>query len=284
MTDLNQITEEQLKAVLVEEYTKCAMNPIYFLCKYAVIQHPIDGKIPFALYDFQRDIMDEFIDRQFTIVLKARQLGLSTLVAGYALHMMLFGADKNILVIATKQETAKNLVLKVKVMYDSLPSWLKLRLVEDNKLGLRFTNGSQIKAIASNEEAGRTEALSLLILDEAAFIPKIDKIWAAASLTLATGGACIAISTPNGVGGWFHENWVHAEDRTGKFFPIILHWTVHPDRDQEWRDNQTQLLGADLANQECECLWGKSIITVRNKISGEIVNKSFTELYEELQC
>ena len=70
---------------------------------------------------------------------------------------------------------------------------------------LYLRNGSQIKAIASNESAGRSESLSLLILDEAAFIDKIDTIWTAAQQTLATGGKCIAISTPNGVGNWFHK-------------------------------------------------------------------------------
>ena len=96
---------------------------------------------------------------------------------------MLFQADKNILVIATGKDVAKNLVTKVRVMYAGLPQWLKTKVDEDNKLSLRFANGSQIKAVASSEEAGRSEALSLLILDEAAFIPRIDSIWTAASQT-----------------------------------------------------------------------------------------------------
>ena len=69
-------------------------------------------------------------------------------------------------------------------MYEGLPQWLKTAIVENNKLSLIFKNGSQIKAIASNESAGRSEALSLLILDEAAFIDKIDTIWTAAQQTL----------------------------------------------------------------------------------------------------
>ena len=136
----------------------------------------------------------------YNIVLKARQLGLSTLTAGYSLWMMLFHEDKNILVIATKQEVAKNLVTKVRVMHKELPKWLKQGCAEDNKLSLRYNNGSQIKAISSTGEAGRSEALSLLIIDEAAFIKNIDEIWTAAQSTLSTGGKCIALSTPNGMG------------------------------------------------------------------------------------
>ena len=143
--------------------------------------------------------------------------------------MILFHADKNVLVIATGKDTAKNLVTKVRVMYDGLPSWLKTNVEETNKLSLRFANGSQIKAIASTESAGRSEALSLLILDEAAFIDKVDEIWTAAQQTLATGGDCICLSTPNGVGNWFHQQWVGAEDGTNEFSTIRLHWTDHPD-------------------------------------------------------
>ena len=54
-------------------------------------------------------------------------------------------------------------------MHDGLPGWLKGNCVEDNKLSLRFSNGSQVKAVSSSGDAGRSEALSLLIIDEAAF-------------------------------------------------------------------------------------------------------------------
>ena len=199
---------EQLKDVIKQEYIKCAQDPVYFLMKYCMIQHPIKGKIPFALYDFQQKTVKQFVDNRFNVILKARQLGISTLTAGYSLWMMTFFQDKNILVIATKQDTAKNLVTKVRVMHANLPTWLKQRCTEDNKLNLRYTNGSQIKASASGPEAARSEALSLLILDEAAFIDKIDDIWTASQQTLTTGGSCIALSTPNGVGNWFHRTWV----------------------------------------------------------------------------
>jgi hypothetical protein len=244
---------EQIKEVIKAEYIKCAQDPAYFMKKYCMIQHPIRGKIPFELYDFQEKSVHEFKDNRFNIILKARQLGISTLTAGYALWMMTFHQDKNVLVIATKQEVAKNLVTKVRVMHANLPSWLKQPCVEDNKLNLRYRNGSQIKAVSSGPEAARSEALSLLILDEAAFIDKIDDIWTAAQSTLTTGGSCIALSTPNGVGNWFHRTWVEAEDATGMFNPIKLHWTVHPDRGEEWRKEQDTLLGPSSAAQECDC-------------------------------
>ena len=262
--------KKQLKEAIKREYAKCATDPTYFLGKYGIIQHPVKGKVNFNLYDFQEKSLKSFMKHDYNIVLKARQLGLSTLTAGYALWMMTFQQDKNILVIATKQETAKNLVTKVRVMHANLPAWLKQPCVEDNKLSLRYKNGSQIKAVASSEESGRSEALSLLIIDEAAFIDKIDTIWGAAQQTLATGGRALVISTPNGVGNFFHKTWVGAENGTNDFNFIKLHWSVHPEREQEWRDEQDKLLGPSLAAQECDCDF---ITSGRGVVDGLLLEK-----------
>jgi len=245
--------KKSLKEIIAEEYKKCAVDPIHFMKKYCMIQHPVRGKIPFQLYPFQEKTLTQFNGNRFNVVLKSRQTGISTLCAGFALWKMIFNSDFNVLVIATKQDVAKNLVTKVRVMHELLPSWLKGGSMEDNKLSLRLQNGSQIKAIASSPDAGRSEALSLLIFDEAAFIDDIDEIWVAAQSTLSTGGACIALSTPNGVGNWFHKIWLGAEESTNPFNTIRLHWTVHPERDQKWRDEQEKLLGTKKAAQECDC-------------------------------
>jgi hypothetical protein len=242
--------DTNLKQLISNEFTKCAKSPAYFLKKYCYIQHPIKGKLLFDLYPFQENSIKEFEDNDYNIVLKGRQLGFSTLVAGYALWLMIFHRDKSILVIATKQETAKNLVTKVQYMHKMLPIWLRGKLITENKLSLQFSNGSQIKAIARSKDAGRSEALSLLILDECAFIDNADTIWTAASSTLSTGGKAILISTPNGVGNFFHKMWLQSEEGISNFNPILLDWKVHPDRDQAWRDRQTEILGEAEAAQE----------------------------------
>ena len=245
--------QKSLKEIIKDEYKKCLQDPVHFMKKYCQIQHPQKGKIPFHLYPFQETALRDLRDHDYNIILKSRQLGISTLSAGYALWLMTFYGDKNILVIATKQEVAKNLVLKVKVMYENLPSWLKLQATEDNKLSLRLNNGSQIKATSSSGDSGRSEALSLLIIDEAAFISNVEEIWISAQQTLATGGGAIILSTPNGTGNFFHKTGVGAEEGRNRFNTIKLHWTVHPDRDQTWRDKQDELLGPKGAAQECDC-------------------------------
>lgn len=154
------------KKLIKQEYVKCASDPIYFFRKYMYISHPTKGRVKFDLYRFQELAFKELVDNDYNIILKARQMGISTLVAGYSLWLMLFHKDKNVLVIATKQDVAKNLVTKVRYAHENLPKWLQNKTIEDNKLSLRFGNGSTIKAVASSPDAGRSESLSLLILDE----------------------------------------------------------------------------------------------------------------------
>jgi hypothetical protein len=243
-----------LKKIIRHEYIKCAKDPAHFMKKYCNIQHPQRGRILFNLYPFQEKVLHLWRDNPYSIILKSRQLGISTLSAGYSLWLMLFHKDKNVLCIATKQETARNMVTKVKFMYDSLPSWLKINAEENNKLSLRLSNGSIIKATSASSDAGRSEAVSLLLIDEAAFIEQIGEIWASAQQTLATGGGAIVLSTPYGTGNWFHKTWVSAENSQNDFLPIRLPWDVHPERDQTWRDRQDELLGDPrLAAQECDC-------------------------------
>lgn len=274
--------QKTIKEIITEEYKRCATDPVHFMKKYCIIQHPKKGKIYFHLYPFQEQVLKDLQQNRYSVILKSRQLGISTLSAGFALWNMLFKQDFNILVIATTQDVAKNLVTKVRVMHENLPVWLKGKSIEDNKLSLRFKNGSQIKAVSSTGTSGRSEALSLLIIDEAAFIRNIDELWKSAQQTLATGGGCIALSTPNGTGNWFHQTWESAEEGGGQFYPIKLHWTVHPERDEAWRIEQTELLGEKGAAQECDCLWGESHVTIRDTITGEILYISLSELYNKL--
>lgn len=271
-----QQTKKTIKQIIAEEYVRCSQDPVHFMKKYCMIQHPVRGKIPFQLFPFQEKTLNEFKKNRFNIVLKSRQTGISTLTAGFALWKMIFNTDFNVIVVATKLDVAKNLITKLRTMHEFLPSWLKVQAVEDTKTSIRLVNGSQAKSIASSPDAGRSEALSLLVFDEAAFINDIDEIWKSAQSALSTGGSCIALSTPNGVGNWFHKTWVGAEEEVNPFVPTRLHWSVHPERDQKWRDEQTKLLGVKGAAQEC--LGGEQIVTIKN-LDDTIENITLYELF-----
>ena len=247
------MSQPDLKQLVAQEYIKCAKDPAYFMRKYCYIQHPTRGRILFNLYPFQEGVLHLFRDNQYIITLKSRQLGISTLAAAYSLWLMIFHKDKNVLALAITQATARNLVTKTIFMYENLPNWLRLPFTEKNKLSLRLKNGSKITAKSSNSDAARSEAVSLLLIDEAAFIDNIEETFTAAQQTLATGGQCMALSTPNGVGNWFHKTWEKAEGAENSFIPVKLKWDVHPERKQDWRDQQDSDLGPRMAAQECDC-------------------------------
>jgi len=247
------MAQKDLKEIIQEQYVKCATDPVYFMRQFCYIQHPLKGKIKFDLFPFQEESLSTLQANRYNVILKSRQLGISTLSAGYALWCMLFNEDFNVLVIATTQDVAKNLVSKVQIMNENLPSWLKTMITTNNKLSLKFKNGSEIKAISSSSTGARSEALSLLIVDEAAFIRNIEEIWIASQATLSTGGGAIVLSTPNGLGNWFHQIWSDAEAGINGFETIKLKWNLHPERNQSWRNDQTKLLGERGAAQECDC-------------------------------
>jgi len=237
----------------IREIIKCGKDPVYFIKNYVKIQHPTQGTIPFETYDFQDDCIAAFLEHRLNIILKSRQLGLSTVSAAYAVWMAIFQKDKNILVIATKLATAINFIKKVTVMVGNIPKWLLLPKYEPSKQQVQFSNGSTIKAVPTSEDAGRSEALSLLIVDEAAWIPGFSEIWAGLAPTFSTGGRAIILSTPNGVGGQYYNLWTQAEAGVNGFNPIRIMWHQHPDHDQEWFDKETRNLPRKKVSQEYLC-------------------------------
>tara|TARA_R110002020_G_scaffold76558_13_gene193963 strand:+ start:2597 stop:4183 length:1587 start_codon:yes stop_codon:yes gene_type:complete len=255
----NTLTKQEI----LKEIVKAGKDPAYFTINYGRISHPQRGTIPFNAYDYQKDLLKDFVDYRFNIILKARQLGISTITASYVAWLMLFHRDKNILVVATKLQTATNLVRKVKALIKNLPKWMQIASIAvDNRTSFELSNGSQIKGSSTAGDAGRSEALSLLVIDEAAHVEKLEELWTALYPTLSTGGRCIALSTPNGVGNWFHQNCIEAEAGTNDFYMTTLMWDVHPDRDKRWFEKETKNMSTRQVAQELECNFNVSGETV----------------------
>ena len=251
------------KKEIVKEIVKSGKDSVYFINNYCRISHPMRGLIQFKTYPYQDDLLRDYNDFRFNVILKARQLGISTITAAYCVWFMLFHKEKSIIVLATKFSTAANLVKKVKSMMKNLPDWLKVAQISvDNRTSFELSNGSIIKAVPTSEDAGRSEALSLLVVDEAAHIEKMDGIWTAIYSTLSTGGRCVSLSTPKGTGNWFHKTYVDAVDGENEFNPIKLMWDVHPERDQEWFVRETKNMSKRQIAQELLCNFNTSGDTV----------------------
>jgi hypothetical protein len=156
--------------------------------------------------------------------------GISTLTAGYIAWIICFHSAKEIVVVADKQDNAQGFIRKIKTFINKTPAWMVPTLASDNKKSIELTNGSKVSAQATTGNAGRSASLSLLVIDEAAIVDtgKVDDLWASAYPTLSLGGAAIIISTPMGVGNWYHKQWQAAINKESDFTPLIAHWTDNP--------------------------------------------------------
>ena len=67
------------KKEILAEIVKCGKDPSFFINSYARIYHPIHGTVPFNTYDFQTQLLKDFNDHRFNVILKGRQLGISAI-------------------------------------------------------------------------------------------------------------------------------------------------------------------------------------------------------------
>lgn len=246
------------KTELIKEIIRCGKNPVYFTNQYAKIQHPVRGLIPFSLYPFQEDIIRTMVSHRKNIILKARQLGVTTVMAAYIAWFILFNRDKNVLIVATKQETSKNMIRVVRNIFKYLPKWMMDvgRIKVDNRHSIELENGSRVKAVTTSSDVGRSEAVSLLVVDEVAHIKGFEEIWTGLWPTVSTGGCIALFSTPNGTGNFFHDCFQQAINGENDFncklgsyinphnlaesFDDRLMWWVHPDHDTSWFERETK--------------------------------------------
>jgi len=253
-----QLTQKQIK----HEFIKCGKDVTYFINNYVKISHKKRGVIPFALYPFQEEILLKWTSNRHNILLKARQMGMSTLVSALALWILLYKKEQFIFVMAIQEKTSKKIVAKVKRMYDLLPPWMKkfATVLEKSQTNFKLSTHSAIEAGASADSAGRAEAISLLIVDEAAHpTHNMDLIWESASPALSScEGGSIVLSTPKGAGNWYHQQWQQAISKQNKFVPHKLMWYEHPEHDDAWFKEETFGLKKRQIAQEFLCNFNAS--------------------------
>ena len=199
----------------------------------------------FDLYDFQKRLVDVYHNYRFSIAMLPRQTGKSTCAASYLLWYAMFKPDSTILIAAHKYSGAQEIMQRIRFAYETLPNFVRAGVTAYNKGSMEFDNGSRIVAQATTENTGRGLSLTLVYLDEFAFVPPriAQEFWTSLSPTLSTGGKCMITSTPNQDNDQFAQIWKASIDNTddfgneqevGKngFRGFTCHWSEHPDRNQ----------------------------------------------------
>jgi hypothetical protein len=254
--------KQALQAFVAKEIIRCKKNPIYFLEKYCKVLTEADGPQPFVMYDFQKEkCIKNFLKHRNIVIVKGRQTGVSTIIAGYILWNMIFRDFFSAVVISKDTKAAQGLVKKIQIMIDYMPIWLRPKQPTKNKESLEFSNGSKVEAFASTTESGRSFSPKFLVFDEGAFIPNAAKIYTAAKPSLSkTRGQFVMVSTPNGKSGFFSEKYHNAPENG--FHAEKIMWYEMPERDEQWAADELRDMGKKGFSQEYCCDFQQSGSTV----------------------
>lgn len=254
---------------LIQEYAKCAADPVYFAKKYIKIVHVDRGLVPFEMYPYQETITREITENRRVAVLTARQSGKTTTAMAVILHYILFNEFKTVAILANKGDSAREVLSRVQLAYETLPKWLQQGILEWNKGSIELENGCKIYAGTTSSSAIRGKSISFLYLDEVAFIEGYDEFFASVYPTISSGESTklLMTSTPNGLN-HFYKTCEGAREGTNGYRYVQVMWHDVPGRDERWKQETLEALDHDFEKfkQEYECEFLGSSGTL---ISGE---------------
>jgi hypothetical protein len=244
-------TQEQVEAYSVErqqeEIYKCTKSFSYFCHKYIRILHPTKGLVPFVVFKYQNRVISDYENHRFSIISKFRQGGLTTVTLLYGLHKTLFTLDYSTMLISKSDREAVEAGYIVDRAVEYLPQWLTPK--KDGKWNDHFKQitetGGSMRFFSP--EAARGKSVAFICLDEAAFLPDLEKDWRALYPVLSTGGSCSLVSTVNGTANYYYELYMGAKEGRNKFHIIDIDYDEHPYYNSkvnpEWAEEQKAQLG-----------------------------------------
>lgn len=233
------------------EIKKCALSVLWFVHNYCHVEDVQGARdwVPFRLWPSQAEVLRALINNRLVIVLKARQLGMTWIMLAYALWLLLYRAQATVLLFSRRDDEAKELLRRLKGMFDRLPEWMKTqaqarpdgpRIATDNEHVFELGNGSAARAFPAT--AGDSYTATFVLMDEADLVPDLQRLMGAVKPTIDNGGQLALVSRvdkkrPNTL---FKAIYRAAKDRANSYRAIFLPWTARPGRDRAWYDAQVQ--------------------------------------------
>lgn len=241
--DQSDLTEEEV-SLWETERTVCQLDFLRFLKWARIVRPPIPGQItqpivPIEMWEHTKETIAALLRETLITVLKARQIGLSTIIAIYVTWYALGHVGANVLLFSQGQSEAKSLLKKCRDVYDHLPGFFKFPLNPDSTEAIGWPAlKSVIKAFPSTPGAGIGETGSILVWDEHAKHEYADDNFTHAKPAIDGGGQVISIFTadPFGNDNLATSIFEDALDKKNGFYPLFFPWSVVPGRDQEWYD------------------------------------------------
>ncbi len=242
------------------QFRRWATDPVAFCCEAVKIESTvtevIDGTevtkrgrvVPLNLHDrpYQVDCIEKFLQNDLCTVLKARQIGLTTIACALALWLLLFHENRFILVLSKSDGDAKKFLRRIRRMYERLDPWVKARAPQPKKkFGVQeaeFTNGSSIYSYTSASDHGRGDTPTEVFLDEVGKMKNADDSWSDLRPATEDGGKLWIFGTADGYRDWFHLKWMEWE-KDPEICDIFYGWEAVPGRDEAWAAKMRRELG-----------------------------------------
>lgn len=255
----------------INEIIKCSQDIFYFAENYFYILNLDEGMIKIKLRDYQREMIQRYIDNRFNIMMLPRQSGKTVSYAVFVLWYILFNSDKTVAILANKANTSFDILRKIKHAYELLPLWLQQGVKSWNQSRIILENNSEVIASATSSSSIRSKSINVLIIDECAFIP--ENIWddfynsTYPTISSSKTSKVIMISTPNGLN-HFYKIWADAEEGRNNFKTFKVHWSQIPGRDEKWKEETIRNLGSEIAFEQ--------------EYGNSFLNSSFTLIEKEI--
>lgn len=246
--------KEQFTRENVVELVRCNDDIIYFIKNYVHIISLDEGIIKFQLYDYQEEMINNFSEHRFNICLLSRQLGKTSTVAAFLLHSAIFNNNQTIAILANKSEKAQEILARIKMMFELLPTWMKPGIKKWNEKKVEFSNGSLLFSSATTPDSIRGYSINIVYLDEFSFVANDTEFYESTYPVISSGQKTkiIITSTPKGMN-LFYKLWSDAEKGRNSFFPYKCLWYRHPERDENWKKETIKNTSEKQFLQEHDC-------------------------------
>lgn len=215
--------------VLLEAFT-------YWCANYVHIRHPERGRILFELRPAQAQAARMWLENRYTVVLKARQIGFSTLISVFCLWLAFGWGNRTIPMISRGEREASKLLEHAKYALRFLPDWMQVKgpTWKASATKIAFGNDSVLESLPSASDPARGVTAFVIVVDEIGFLPNSKEAWASIEPVVDVGGRAILLGTANGEGNLLHELWVAAQAGLNRFKPVFFGWDANSDRDLDW--------------------------------------------------
>jgi hypothetical protein len=274
----------------IDEFVKCADDPVYFATTYMKIINVDKGLMPFEMWDFQKEMLQTFHDNRFSICKLPRQVGKTTTSVAFLLHFILFNENVNVAILANKLATAREIMGRLQLAFEYLPRFLQQGVKEWNKSSIELANGSRAVADSTSGSSVRGRSFNVVFLDEFAFVPNniAETFFMSTYPTISSGNTTkvIMVSTPNGLN-LFYRMWSDAIEKRSNYIPIEIHWSMVPGRDEKWKEETIRNTSEDQFRQEFECEFIGSTNTLIHPaklrtltFKSPIMKDGFLDMYE----